>query len=147
MVQISNRGTLGYSEADVITRLRKVVDEVVRVERQARRYSMTKGALFLNDMVARNLAILQNARMIQADEAQNALAAVRLGVELGLVRHFRADEAENLSGECGRYVLRSSLLKEGFSAEDLDDPDYRDAIRADILRKALSGATFNPLPD
>ncbi len=147
MVQISNRGTLGYAEADVITRLRKVVDEVVRVERQARRYSMTKGALFLNDMVARNLAILQSARMIQADEAQNALAAVRLGVELGLVRHLKADEAEGLSDECGRYTLRSGLLKEGFSAEDLDDPDYRDAIRADILRKALSGATFNPLPD
>jgi len=72
---------------------------------------------------------------------------VRLGVELGLVRHFKADEAETLSGECGRYALRSALLEEGFSAEDLDDPDFRDAIRADILRKALSGATFNPLPD
>ena len=147
MVQISNRGTLGFSEGDVIARLRKVVDEVVRVECQARRYSMTKGALFLNDMVARSLAVLQNARMIQADEAQNALTAVRLGVELGLVRHFRVDEAETLSGECGRYALRSSLLQEGFSAENLDNPDFRDAIRADILRKALSNATFNPLPD
>ena len=147
MVQISNRGTLGFSEADVIARLRKVVDEVVRVERQARRYAMTKGTVFLNDMLARSLSVLQNAHLLPAEEAQNALAAVRLGIELGLVRHAQVKEVDLLSALCGHYSFRSSLLREGVPRENVEDPDFRDANRATAFRNVFAHATFNPLPD
>ncbi len=147
LVQISNRGTLGFSEADVIARLEKIVNEVIRVERQARRYSMTKGCVFLNDMVARGLAVLQSAHIITAEEAQNALASVRLGVSLGMVRHVRAEEIDAISAACGHYALRRALLLDGAIREEVDDPDFRDAARANFIRPNLARASFHPLPE
>ncbi len=147
LVQISNRGTLGFSETDVIARLKKVVDEVIRVERQARLYSLTKGTLFLNDMVSRGLAVLQGAYVITAEEAQNAITCVRLGVSLGMVRHARVEDLDALSAACGHYALRQSLLLEGATQEEVDDPDSRDASRADLVRNVLARASFHPLSE
>ena len=147
LVQISNRGTLGFTETDVIARLKKVVDEVIRVERQARLYSTTKGSVFLNDMVGRGLAVLQNAHVIQAEEAQNALTCVRLGISLGMVRHARIEDIDALSVGCGHYVLRRDLLKDGATREEVDDPDMRDSGRASFIRRNLARATFHPLPE
>ncbi len=147
LVQISNRGTLGFSEADVMARLMKVVDEVIRVERQARRYSMANGQAFLNDMVARSLSLLQYAHVLQAEEAQNALTAVRLGVELGMVRRLKLDVVEALYLSCGHYALRHSLVSDGCSPEDADNPDFRDQCRASMVREYVAGATLHPLPE
>ncbi len=147
LVQISNRGTLGFSETDVIARLKKVVDEVVRVELQARRYSMTKGAVFLDDMVARSLSLLQFAYILQAEEALNALTAVRLGVELGMVRHLRISEVESLEAACGHYAILGDLIADGCTAEEADDPDVRDQFRASMVRRAVARATLHPFSD
>jgi protein arginine kinase len=147
LVQISNRGTLGFSETDVIARLKKVVDEVIRVELQARRYSMTKGAVFLDDMVARSLSLLQFAYILQAEEALNALTAVRLGVELGMVRHLRISEVESLEAACGHYAILGDLIADGCTAEEADDPDVRDQFRASMVRRAVARATLHPFSD
>ena len=130
-----------------MARLMKVVDEVIRVERQARRYSMAKGQPFLNDMVARSLSLLQYAHVLQAEEAQNALTAVRLGVELGMVRRLKLDVVEALYLSCGHYALRHSLVSDGCSPEDADNPDFRDQCRASMVREYVAGATLHPLPE
>ena len=147
LVQISNRGTLGFSETDVIARLRKIVDEVVRVELQARRFALARDTIFFNDMVSRSLTLLQNAHVLQAEETMNALTAVRLGVELGLVRHLRTKEIESLESICGRYALRNEMMKGGLPRETAEDPDSRDIFRSLAIRKALAHATFHPLPE
>ena len=147
LVQISNRGTLGFSETDVIARLKKVVDEVIRVELQARRYSMTKGAVFLDDMVARSLSLLQSAYVLQAEEAFNALTAVRLGVELGMVRRLRLSDVADLEASCGPYAIRSELMGYGCTEEEMDDPDVRDECRAALVRKAVARATLHPISE
>jgi protein arginine kinase len=147
LVQISNRGTLGFSETDVIARLKKVVGEVIRVELQARRYSMTKGAVFLDDMVARSLSLLQFAYILEAEEALNALTAVRLGVELGMVRHLRISEVESLEAACGHYAVLGDLIADGCTAEEADDPDVRDQFRASMVRRAVARATLHPFSD
>ena len=147
LVQISNRGTLGFTEADVITRLMKVVREVVRVELQARRFALARDTFFFNDMVARSLTLLQNAHVLQAEETMNALTAVRLGVELGLVRHLRTKEIEALESACGRYAVRNEMMKGGLPRETAEDPDSRDIFRSLAVRKARAHATFHPLPE
>ncbi len=147
LVQISNRGTLGFTEADVITRLMKVVREVVRVELQARRFALARDTIFFNDMVSRSLTLLQNAHVLQAEETMNALTAVRLGVELGLVRHLRTKEIESLESACGRYAVRNEMIKGGLPRETAEDPDSRDIFRSLAVRKALAHATFHPLPE
>ena len=147
LVQISNRGTLGFSETDVIARLRKIVDEVVRVELQARRFALARDTFFFNDMVSRSLTLLQNAHVLQAEETMNALTAVRLGVELGLVRHLRTKDIESLESVCGRYAMRNEMMKGGLPRESAEDPDTRDICRSLAVRKALAHATFPPLPE
>ena len=147
LVQISNRGTLGFAETDVIARLQRVVDEVVRVERQARQYALVKDRTFLNDLVARSLALLQNAHVLQAEETFNALTVVRLGVELGLVRHLRTDAIDDLAAVCSPFAMRQAIQRDGYDEEAADDPDFRDTCRSHRVRQVLARATLNPLSE
>ena len=147
IVQISNRGTLGFSEKNVINRLKKVVDEVIRIENQARLYAVRKAPVMLNDILGRSLSLLQYARVLQSEEAINALSAVRLGVELGLISRVTLAEIEGLSATCGYYATRKELLLSGCPREQVDDPDVRDIFRSDLVRKIISRAKLTLLPE
>lgn len=147
IVQISNKGTLGFTEEEVIARLKRVVDEVIRVEYQARRYALTKSTVFMNDMMGRSLSLLQCARVLQSEEAVNALTAVRLGVELGLIKHLTLKEVDLLINSVGHYAIRKNILLNGGTPEMADDADYRDLYRSTIVREVVAHASQTLLPE
>lgn len=147
IVQISNRGTLGFSEHDVIARLKKITDEVIRVEYQARRYAIDKSPVFLNDMLGRSLSLLQHARVLQSEEAINALTAVKFGVELGLIAHLRLDLINELLDGCGYYAMRKQMLLSSVDRKLIDEPDIRDAFRSSLVRGVVGRAKLTLLPE
>ncbi len=142
VVQISSRGTLGFTESEVIAGLRQVVDEVVRCERQARRHLLRNEPFLLEDYIARAFSLLRNARLLGSEEAVASLEAVRLGLELGLVRRVAKGTIDELITASSPTHTRHLMLKEKMPKETLDNPDARDAFRSDFISKALRRGTI-----
>jgi protein arginine kinase len=135
MFQISNMGTLGQDDKRVIGELMGHVEAVVRAERQARLRLMRDCPVRLQDCVARALALLQQARVMQTEEAIDYLSALRLGVEMGMLRRLDVAGADALMLAVQPGNLQQRL---GEAAE----PEQRDPFRADWLRKQLAAVTF-----
>jgi protein arginine kinase len=138
LFQISNQGTLGQSEHQVIETLLQQVNEVIRQEHFARLRLLRDAPVMLHDCIARALALLQNARMIPADEAMDYLSALRLGVQLKLLQRLRVAQVDELMLNIQPVHLQRLLnLRES-------DPDERDARRADWLRRELAAVVLTP---
>ncbi len=135
MFQVSNQGTLGEDEASVIGGLSRIVAEVVRQERNARLRMLRDSPVVLLDCVARALVLLQHARVMQADEALDYLSALRLGLELGLLRRVTGAVLDELALAVQPGHLQQHL---GSRAE----PEQRDTVRADWLRGRLADVTL-----
>lgn len=143
VVQISSRGTLGFTESEVIIGLHKVVDEVIRCERQARRHLLHKEPVVLEDYVARAFSLLRNARLLGSDEAYASLMAIRLGHELGLVRRIAKGMIDELLRATSPAHTQHMMAGAKMPAERIENPDERDAFRADLVRDALRRATLS----
>ncbi len=132
LYQISNQITLGYSEDDIIGRLRQLVEAVIAQEVQAREWLLHNRRLWLEDAVGRAVGVLANARLLSGQEAMEHISLVRLGAALGLCRRIGYRELNLLMVSCQTPLLLASAQKE-LSAEE------RDALRADMARKYFAG--------
>jgi protein arginine kinase len=135
MFQISNPGTLGQDEEKIIDGLLEVVGVVVRQERQARLRLLRDTPEVLLDCLARALAVVQHARVMQTDESLDYLSALRLGVILGLIRRLTVPEIDTwvLAVQPGHLQKRLGKVLE---------PEQRDIVRATLLRDQLADATL-----
>lgn len=132
LYQISNQVTIGYSEAEIIERLHKVVLEFVAQEKQARQYLLEHNSKTILDYIWRSYGILANARMLTARECMEQLSVMRLGVSLGVLKdttkEIKIEDLNQLMIHCQPAFL---LLENG---RDLP-PEERDWLRAEIVRK------------
>ncbi len=134
LFQISNQVTLGEDEQALAEGVRKVAEQVVEQERQARKRLAAEQMPRIQDRVWRAKGILENARLLSADEAIAQISALRLGVEMGLLKSpsyatlsalqvvslpgfLDRTAAQDLSRE-GRLQLRASLIRERLTRED-----------------------------
>ena len=132
LYQISNQVTIGYSEAEIIERLHKVVAEFIAQEKQARHFLMENSSKTILDYIWRSYGILATARMLTAKECMEQLSVMRLGVALGILKdtpkEIKIEDLNQLMIHCQPAFL---LLESG---EDLP-PEERDWLRAEIVRK------------
>ncbi|MHB1505259.1 MAG: ATP--guanido phosphotransferase [Sulfobacillus sp.] len=134
LFQISNQVTLGEDEQALAEGVAQVAQQVVEQERQARKQLAAEQMGRIQDRVWRAKGILENARLISADEAIAQISALRLGVEMGLLKSpsyatlsalqvvalpgfLDRTAAQDLSRE-GRFQLRASLIRERLMRED-----------------------------
>lgn len=127
LYQISNQITLGYSESEIISRLKKVVEEFIAQEKRARHYLMENSEREILDYVWRGYGILANARMLTAQECMEQLSVMRLGVALGILKNVRAEDLNQLMIHCQPAFLVMENGKEM-------TPEERDWKRAEIVR-------------
>jgi protein arginine kinase len=155
LYQLSNQVTLGLSEKAIVSQFENVViPEVVEYEKAARRQLLAKQADTLDDKISRAMALLQNANLISSQEALFLLSHLRLGLNLHL--HMGA-ETPAIQRLC---ALRNGTLtggEHGLSIRTINrlfmltlpahlqlnygqslDPAHRDALRAKIIREALT---------
>jgi protein arginine kinase len=135
LFQISNQGTLGQTEQTIIDGLTGLVEEVVRHERNARTRLMEGRRDDVLDHVARAYGVLLNARILPSGEAIELLCALRLGVELGLVRHMPAERVHELL----LLTQPGHLQKMAGSALG---PEARDVVRATLVRRRVRYAVL-----
>jgi len=128
LYQISNRITMGLSEHEIITRLKKIVNQICDAEAKAREHLKSKYGNSLSDKLYRSYGILKFARSITSSEAKSLLSDVMLGENMGIIK-----EKGVLSPlEC-MVCSTPSMISRG---KELN-PDERDKARAEFLRNNL----------
>lgn len=157
--QISNQVTLGISESDIITQFENVIiPEIVDYENAARNQLLSEQMDLLDDKISRAMALLRNAHLISSQEALFLLSHLRLGLNMHenmgasspvidtLYKHSRqgsrADKRQGISIATINRLFMLTLpahlqLNYGKSL----DATHRDALRAQIIRSALSQDT------
>lgn len=130
LYQISNRQTLGETERDIIERLSWVAAETARQEQNARLRLLEDRPAVMMDCIARALALLRSARILLSDEALDYLAALRMGVDAGLVEGI----APELLDHWRTMVLPGHLQ---MMARGVLETEDRDRLRADLMHRAM----------
>lgn len=130
LFQISNQLTLGLSEEDLLSDLRRMVQQLLEQERQARKTLYQKSPVDIEDRAERSLAILRNARLMTNEEAQKLISEVRLGVALGILRDVNPPTLNRISSVIGPASIQKANGRQMNARE-------RDTARASLIRDLL----------
>jgi protein arginine kinase len=155
LYQLSNQVSLGISEKGIVSEFENVIiPEIVEYEKAARKQLLDKQSDTLDDKVARAMALLQNAHLISSQEALFLLSHLRLGLNMHEHMGASTPAIERLCAlhddikarDAGRLSIRTinrlfmltlpAHLQVNYGKAL--DPTHRDALRAQIIRDALS---------
>jgi protein arginine kinase len=128
--QISNQGSLGKSEQNLLKTLDAAIPQIVEYEKQARAVLVAESPTPLDDKIHRSWGILTNARTISSDETLMLLSAVRLGVHLGRLKGVDIPTVNDL------FLLTRPGHIQKIRGAELAESE-RDIARADYIRKRL----------
>ncbi len=130
LYQISNRASLGISEAEIIKLITEVVTKLAEAERKAREAFLKSNKSRLTDKVARCVGLLKNAYMLSSSEVSEAFSTLKLGFSLGIIENISAERLTELLIAVQPATV--SMLREG-----LDGETERDTARAALVRDML----------
>src|SRR5699024_9398205 len=88
MFQISNQVTLGKSEFDIVADMDSIIHKLVEKEMLARERLLERSSVQLENQIFRSYGILQHARIMESSEAATRISNVRLGIDLGIIKHL-----------------------------------------------------------
>lgn len=131
MFQISNQGTLGETEDEIIAGLTDVVEELVMHENNARARLMQDRNVFVLDQVGRALGILSCSHMLGSDETVDLLSGLRFGIELGIVKDLSTKDINEL------IIMTQPGHLQKYAGKNLS-PEKRDELRSTIIRDRIS---------
>jgi protein arginine kinase len=130
-LKISNQTSLGVAEDDLLDRMGTVAEALEYHEGSAREALRKEAQIQLADKVDRARGILLSARLLGTHEAQSMLAALRLGVEMGLSDFPDLGTIQSLM-----LRVQPARLQLEYGAE-LGHTD-REAYRADLVHNSLT---------
>ncbi|MFN7020284.1 MAG: ATP--guanido phosphotransferase [Phycisphaerales bacterium] len=130
--QISNQTTLGKSEQEILDQFeRKIIPDLIKAERLARKHLLDKRRRLLEDKVCRSLGTLRHARLLTPEESLTLLSDVRFGIMTGLITDVSESAVNQL------ILLTQPAHLQRLLGRDLDQGQRREA-RADLVRERLS---------
>lgn len=130
--QISNQVTMGHSETDLINKIGSIVDKLVEREDSTRNMLMSKNKEEIVDKIWRAYGTLRSARIITSSETIKLLSAIRLGVDLGVVKGVDRTMINDL------FILTQPAHLQKAESKLLT-PNQRDHKRSDLIRNKLGG--------
>jgi protein arginine kinase len=128
--QISNQVSLGYSEADLLDNLQRIINKIITRETSTRSSMITKGRDELTDKVWRAVGTLKNARILSSTETITLLSVIRLGIDLGIIKHLGLKDINEL------FILIQPAHLQKLEGKALS-PQERDVKRAALVREKL----------
>jgi len=107
LVKIRNNVTLGINEETIIATLRSFVTKLIVEENIARKEIRESASAEIKDKVARSFGILIHSYQIEAAEALNEIALLKLGLELGWLKGIGMKDLNRLFHNSRRaHLLR-----------------------------------------
>jgi len=129
--QISNQLTLGFTEQEIIDKLKTAVREILVQERAARQVLYKNAADVVENRVWRSFGVLKYACAVSGNEALALLSEVRLGIDLGVIKKVPATVFNELI-----VATRSGFLQNRRGSNNLS-PMEIDKLRAKEIRDVL----------
>ena len=136
MFQISNQITLGLNEEELISDLKKVINQLMEKERAIRKELYEKNPVYVEDMVYRSLGILKYARILTSEESLKMISDVRLGKSLGIIKDIDEESLNRIMNSVGPASVQKSVGR-------LMEPAERDRTRAVVIRTHLKDGEKN----
>lgn len=131
LFQVSNQVSLGRTEEDIIDNIERIINQIIAREETTRRTISTKNREALVDRVWRAYGTLKSARIITSNETIALLSAIRLGVDLGIVKNLDR-----------RMVNELLILTQPSHLQKLEgkvlNSNERDTKRAELIRERLT---------
>ena len=124
LFQVSNEVTLGFSEIELVRKVRSVAQYLLCEERSARKELVSEQRKRLIDTASEALRVLQSAMSLKAGEALKLLSSLRLAA------------SEGLTADCPMILLNKLLV--GMRAGD--DNGRANIERAAFIRHNLARA-------
>ena len=134
MYIIANEMTIGLAEKEIIGNLGRIAAQLAGYETRTREELLDKRRVDIEDRVFRAWGLLTWCRSLSHREAIEALSALRMGVELGLVTSVDAPTMTALL-----FLSQKSHIQRVLQSQaDAVDGKLIDYTRAKIIREALS---------
>ncbi len=130
--QFSNQPTLGKSELEIIETIERVIPKIIEYERTVREQLLEQRREVIEDKVWRAYGMLQTARTINSEETMDLLSAVRMGVNLRIIRDVGISTVNEL------FILTQPAHLQKLERSELNGPE-RDITRATYIRNRLAG--------
>lgn len=140
--RIYSLATLGIAERELLKRARRLFDDLITQENNARITLVEDSPRIIEDSIARALAILQHARLLAPGELLDLLSPICLGATLGFLDGITRSETVKLM----RAQFNTPDMPTG-TVEDDRKRDARDAALADRINKRFSKVEFNDYAD
>lgn len=128
--QISNQVSMGITEDDIVDNIERIVNQVISREDATRKAILAKNKEALVDRISRAYGTLKSAHIITSNETVGLLSAIRLGVDLGIVKHLDRRMVNEL------FILTQPAHLQKLEGKPLNSND-RDIKRADLIREKL----------
>ena len=132
LYQISNQVTLGDTEEEIISKLDKVVHQILTRERNTRKYLISKRLVEMENQVYRSLGILKYSRILSSKEAMEHLSNIRMGETMNILEKNESFDVIKLMIDVQSANIQKRLKKEMNNRE-------RDIERANIIREIILG--------
>jgi len=133
LFQISNQSSLGISENDIIKNLKKIINQIISHEKNARMYFLNNNMKQMEDKVGRAFGILKNARIISSKESIGLFSTLRMGIDLGLIQNIPRSVINHLM-----IITQPAHLQRHYAK--ILDPGERDVKRANLIREKMEDA-------
>lgn len=130
--QVSNQVSLGRSEAEIVSEMREVVPNLLKVERGMREKLLREQRERLEDKILRALAVLKAARVLSSEEVLELLSTVRLGINLGIITNVPISLVNEV------FILSQPGHMQAAYGVEMTSHE-RDVLRAAAIREKLKG--------
>lgn len=130
LFQVSNQLALGRAEEDIIDNIERIINQIIAREEATRRNVLAKNKEALVDRVWRAYGTLKNAHIITSNETIALLSAIRLGVDVGVVKNLDRRMVNEL------LILTQPAHLQKLEGKILNSNE-RDMKRAELIRERL----------
>ncbi len=137
--QISNQVTLGESEEETLTKLTRVVRQILDWEKKAEDVLLRSARLQIEDKILRALGVLRYSRLLSSQEAIGLLSAVRFGHILSMRNVPPVAVLNELLVRCQPGHLQKA-------AGRAMNSEQRNEFRAGLVRRILGVTGVPELP-
>lgn len=141
--RVHTAATLGISEEDLLARARRVFEDLIAQELNARHALVEDTPRVLLDALSRALAVLRSARLIAPGELLDLLSPIRLAASMGFLTGITRAEILKLM----RKQLNTPELPPSQTTEDDRRRDDRDAHLADFANARFADVALSPLAE
>lgn len=93
---LTNEGTLGFAEEEIVFHLRHAAQQILDTEDAAREELLRERPAHIEDRVGRALGVAAGARLLSFTEAMDLLSSLRLGVAAGLMPEHPVSELNEM---------------------------------------------------